>query len=217
MKKSIARKFKMGGGLEGNEFGGLPGQTKRSKEIKKGIKNKSDKEKQDIIKRNMPAYNVGKLQPGQKYRKDMPESLQDIALRSDSVRAAFHSLIPLKKTGSAGAGSAFKMKGFGGFGNSPAKQKYKVTGTPSQDRQANKESQMSYTDEYANKARKQLASDQKAIQSGKFNLKTDPDGKNKKGQMNYSDLQDRRRKNKNVLRAYRDQQKMLKATGKTTL
>ena len=53
--------------------------------------------------------------------------------------------------------------------------------------------------------------------SGKFNLKTDPDGKNKKGQMNYSDLQDRRRKNKNVLRAYRDQQKMLKATGKTTL
>ena len=51
----------------------------------------------------------------------MPEFMQDIALRSDSVRAAFHSLIPLKKTGSAGAGSAFKMKGFGGFGNSPVK------------------------------------------------------------------------------------------------
>lgn len=112
--------------------------------------------------------------------------------------------------------SPYKMKDFSGFGEgtSPAKQKYtlgSVTGDAQDDRQANKESQMSYTDEYANKALKQLGSDNKAIKSGKFNLSTDPDGKNKKGQDNYSDIQDRRYENKNVVRAYRDQQKNVKA------
>jgi len=109
MKKSIARKFKMDGGLEGNEKnGGYPGKTKRSKEIQKGISNKTDKEKKDILMRNLSAYNVGKLDTGGKYRQEMPDMMKNIALRSDSVRAAFHSLIP----------SAFKMKGFSGFGNS---------------------------------------------------------------------------------------------------
>tara|TARA_R110001592_G_C12868779_1_gene723544 strand:+ start:122 stop:727 length:606 start_codon:yes stop_codon:yes gene_type:complete len=115
MKKSIARKFKMDGGLEGNEKnGGYPGKTKRSKEIQKGISNKTDKEKKDILMRNLSSYNVGKLDTGGKYRQEMPDQMKNIALRSDSVRAAFHSLIP----------SAFKMKGFSGFGDgtSPVKK-----------------------------------------------------------------------------------------------
>jgi len=93
--------------------------------------------------------------------------------------------------------------------NKVFKKDYKmgdVKGSPSQDQQANKMSQMSYTDDYANKSLKQLVSDEKAIHSGKFNLSTNPDGKNKKGQDNYGDIQDRRHKNKNVVRAYRDQQ-----------
>ena len=99
-------------------------------------------------------------------------------------------------------------------GVSPVKE---VKGTKDQDRKANEDAQMSYTDEATAEARAQLTSDGKAVRSGKFNLSVDPDGKNKKGQEQYSDLQERRNKNVEILRASRHQQKFLKATGKTTI
>jgi len=141
MKKSIARKFKMDGGLEGNEKnGGYPGKTKRSKEIQKGISNKTDKEKKDILMRNLSAYNVGKLDTGGKYRQEMPDMMKNIALRSDSVRAAFHSLIP----------SAFKMKGFSGFGNStsPVKKEESFDSAFGKARKAGKDTFMYKNKEY---------------------------------------------------------------------
>lgn len=197
MKKSIARKFKMGGGLEGgNEMSGVPGKTERSKKIQEGIKNKTDKEKKDILTRNLPAFTFGKLETGGKYRKDMPDQMQNIALRSDSVRAAYHSLTK---------DSTFKMKGFGGFGEgtSPAKKDKKydkatmksVRGDKHDDKQADKMAQMSYTDEYAQESFDNLKSN---YTKGKT--------------MGYTKGKDGRENTENaeIVRAYRYQQKNLK-------
>jgi len=67
--------------------------TARSKEIQEAIKNKSKKEKQDIVERNIHAFPYGRLKEGEKYREEMPDFMQDIATRSDSVRAGVHSLL----------------------------------------------------------------------------------------------------------------------------
>ena len=100
----------------------------------------------------------------------------------------------------------FKMKGFSGFGEgtSPVKKDKKydnvtmneVTGDKQDDRQANKESQMSYTDEYAKQAFDNLKSNY---------------AKGKK--MNYDKGKDGRENSENaeIVRAYRDQQKNVKA------
>jgi len=98
------------------------------------------------------------------------------------------------------------MKGFSGFGEgtSPAKKDKKydnvtmneVTGDKQDDRQANKEAQMSYTDEYAKQAFDNLKSNY---------------AKGKK--MNYDKGKDGRENSENaeIVRAYRDQQKNVKA------
>ena len=107
--------------------------------------------------------------------------------------------------------SAFKMKGFSGFGEgtSPAKKDKKydkatmksVRGDKHDDKQANKMAQMSYTDEYA----------QQAFDNLKSNY---IEGKT----MGYTKGKDGRENSENaeIVRAYRHQQKMLKQTGKTS-
>ena len=190
-------------------------------EYMEGFKKMTTKQLFDVVKRNDRALESGRKEIVKRTQeRGDANSIYQAMTANDSTNTAKRVIQQRIQKGTFDDGSLkkgenpFKMKGFGGFGNSPAKQKYKlgdVTGTPSQDRQANKESQMSYTKEYANKALKQLVSDEKAIFSGKFNLSTNPDGKNKKGQDNYGDIQDRRYENKNVVRAYRDQEKNVKA------
>ena len=213
-----------------------PGQKSPAKAIgdgkyMEGFKKMTTKQLFDVVKRNDRGLESGRKEIVKRTQeRGDANSIYQAMTANDSTNAAKRVIRHRIQKGTFDDGSLkkgenpFKMKGFGGFGEgtSPAKQKYKlgnVTGDAQDDRQANKESQMSYTKEYANKALKQLVSDEKAIQSGKFNLKTDPDGKNKKGQDNYSDIQDRRYENKNVVRAYRDQQKNVKAgkdsTGKS--
>lgn len=69
--------------------------TKGAKAIQAGIKNFSDSELTDVIKRNVGAFQLGKLKPGQEYRdlSNMPMYMEDIATRSDSTRAAINELM----------------------------------------------------------------------------------------------------------------------------
>ena len=72
-------------------------KTKRSEEIRKGIEGKSKEEKQKILKRNIQTFPYGRLKEGEEYREEMPDFMQDIAIRSDSVRAVVHDAINQKK------------------------------------------------------------------------------------------------------------------------
>jgi|TARA_Y100000361_G_C11063668_1_gene291830 hypothetical protein len=69
--------------------------TKGAKKIREGIKSFSDSELMNIIKRNVGAFQRGKLKPGQEYRdlSNMPMYMEDIATRSDSTRAAINELM----------------------------------------------------------------------------------------------------------------------------
>ena len=71
--------------------------TKGSKKIKEGIKNKTDKELQDIVKRNLEASTLGHLPKGGEYRENMPAFMKEIATRSDSVRAGVNTIIERSK------------------------------------------------------------------------------------------------------------------------
>jgi hypothetical protein len=72
--------------------------TKGAKAIQAGIKSFSDSQLMNIIKRNVDAFSIGRLKKGEEYRS--PEALQnipnvnaeDIAIRSDSTRAAMNEL-----------------------------------------------------------------------------------------------------------------------------
>jgi len=68
--------------------------TKGAKKIQEGIKSFSDSELINIIKRNVDAFQYGKLKKGQDYRNlsNMPMYMEDIATRSDSTRAAINIL-----------------------------------------------------------------------------------------------------------------------------
>jgi hypothetical protein len=69
--------------------------------IQKGIKTFTDSQLMDVIKRNVDAFNFGKLKKGQKYRSKealdiMSQStgidLNDMTQRADSTRAAMNEL-----------------------------------------------------------------------------------------------------------------------------
>jgi hypothetical protein len=73
--------------------------TKGSEIIKKGIQHLSDSELMNIIKRNVGAFQYGKLKEGEKYRSKealdiMSQStgvdMHEIAQRADSTRAAIN-------------------------------------------------------------------------------------------------------------------------------
>jgi hypothetical protein len=68
--------------------------TKGSEIIKKGIQHLSDSELMNIIKRNVGAFQYGKLPKGEDYRdlSNMPPFMEEIATRSDSTRAAINIL-----------------------------------------------------------------------------------------------------------------------------
>jgi len=75
--------------------------TKGSKIIRQGIKSFTDSQLMDIIKRNVDAFQYGRLEPGEEYRSDealdiMSQStgvdMKNIATRSDSTRAAMNEL-----------------------------------------------------------------------------------------------------------------------------
>ena len=75
--------------------------TKGSEIIKKGIQHLSESELMNVIKRNVGAFQYGKLKKGEDYRSDealdiMSQStgvdMKDIATRSDSTRAAINIL-----------------------------------------------------------------------------------------------------------------------------
>ena len=72
-------------------------KTKRSEEIRKGIEGMSQEEKDKIFTRNVEAFPYGRLKSGETYRKEMPALMQDIATRSDSVRAVVYDAIEQEK------------------------------------------------------------------------------------------------------------------------
>ena len=61
--------------------------TERAQEIRKGIKDYTPEQIKGIRDRNIAAFEYGHLKKGERYRKDMPDFMQSIALSSDSVRA----------------------------------------------------------------------------------------------------------------------------------
>jgi len=63
-------------------------ETKGSKKIKEGIKDKSEKELLDISKRNIGNFHYGRLKEGESYRDKMPDFMKNIAAGADSLRAA---------------------------------------------------------------------------------------------------------------------------------
>tara|TARA_R100000995_G_scaffold7229_1_gene3219 strand:- start:1150 stop:1563 length:414 start_codon:yes stop_codon:yes gene_type:complete len=98
---------------------------------------------------------------------------------------------------------------------SPMKEDRRVKGDKYDDKRAADKAYMSYTKETRDEAYNQLVIDEKAKSEGKFNLAKDLDGMNVEGQINFSDLQDRIKKNADIVRAYRHQQDMLGKTGVT--
>ena len=73
--------------------------TVRSQEIRKGIKDYTPEQIQGVINRNINAYQYGHLDKGEQYRTNMPDYMDEIALRSDSLRATLpqEMLYPVPK------------------------------------------------------------------------------------------------------------------------
>ena len=103
----MAGPFKMKGSPMARNFGApfknknedtiVGTSTKGSKKIKEGIKNKSDEEIADIVKRNLETSTLGHLPKGGEYRDNMPDFMKEVATRSDSVRAGVNTLIERSK------------------------------------------------------------------------------------------------------------------------
>ena len=88
-KPSIAKFMGVNKSPMRDEFGrDLGTETKGAKRIKKGIKDKSNKELDDIFYRNLPAFERSRLKKGYKYREKMPDFMKNIAEMADSSRAA---------------------------------------------------------------------------------------------------------------------------------
>ena len=97
------------------------------------------------------------------------------------------------------------------YAGSPMHKDKRVKGDKHDDKQANETSNMSYTEETKNKAYAQLVKDEASLKAGNFKTTASSKEKNKKSDIDYSELQDRIKSNANINRAYRDQQKNLKA------
>lgn len=83
--KSPAKKLTGSGDETARDF---MRETKGSKRIKEGIKDKSNEELRNIAVRNLPAFQSSRLKEGEKYREEMPDFMKTIAEMADSSRAA---------------------------------------------------------------------------------------------------------------------------------